>query len=533
MGIVYRALHTRLKKMVAVKVLLTDRVQDPAAVARFHREREAVGKLDHPNLVRALDADEVEGVHFLVMEFCDGIDLACLLRRRRRLPVADACELVRQAAVALHYAHEHGLVHRDIKPSNLMLTQAGQVKVLDLGLALLQGSLSADARLTTAGLIMGTLDFMAPEQASDAHAIDSRADIYSLGCTLYCLLTDRAPFQEAGTPLQKIQAHAQAPVPPVRQRRPDVPEALAAVLDRMLAKEPDRRFTTAAEVAVALRPFTAGSDSSELLSAKAERAEATGAATGEGPDRKLVPPRPALSSQVASEAPATPPPSPPRPHRSLWFRLGLVAALMLVMGGAGLYVVSVQSHPSALALETLRFTVRRDNNDDRRFYRDLVRGGAGQAPEPIDPPLHIPKDDFRLDGRFTRATYWYVVWIDTAGKVEVVGHSEGKQADVRYPVRTDRMASVDQADAAGIHLLVLVAGTVPPAEGVDRLTGQLRDVGLPPQILPRRWVVEPRGAGKEREAPPGLESSAYLKGIGERMPPGLEPIQVLFLRTEK
>jgi len=135
MGTVYNAVHTRLKRPVAIKVLSAGRLQDPQAIARFQREMEAVGRLDHPNLVRAHDAGEVDGQHFLVMEFLDGTDLTKLVRQGGPLPVADACEVVRQAALGIQYAHEHGLVHRDVKPSNIMLTTAGQVKVLDLGLA--------------------------------------------------------------------------------------------------------------------------------------------------------------------------------------------------------------------------------------------------------------------------------------------------------------------------------------------------------------------------------------------------------------
>src|SRR5688572_22053119 len=203
MGTVYRALHSRLGKVVAVKVLPPDLMQADA-VSRFQREMRAVGKLHHPNIVQAFDAGEHEGTHFLVMECVDGCDLHSLVKQRGPLSIADACEIVRQAAVGLQHAHQHGLVHRDIKPSNLMLSEEGQVKLLDLGLALIQGPTNQGGDLTMACQVMGTPDFVAPEQASDSHSVDIRADIYSLGCTLYYLLSGAPPYlpPEFRTPMQ-------------------------------------------------------------------------------------------------------------------------------------------------------------------------------------------------------------------------------------------------------------------------------------------------------------------------------------------
>ena len=184
MGTVYKALHTRLKRLVALKLLPEHRTQNPEALARFQREMEAVGQLDHPHLVRAHDAGEAEGQHYLVMEFLDGIDLAHLVRRTGPFLVADACEAVRQAAMGLQHAHEHGLVHRDVKPSNLMLSTDGMVKVLDLGLARLCPETPVEEDVTASGQVMGSADYMAPEQCLDARDVDGRADIYSLGGTL-------------------------------------------------------------------------------------------------------------------------------------------------------------------------------------------------------------------------------------------------------------------------------------------------------------------------------------------------------------
>jgi serine/threonine protein kinase len=266
MGAVYRALHTRLKKPVAVKILPPDRTQDARAVARFNREMEAVGRLDHHNIVRATDAGEAEGVHFLVMELIHGMDLARLVRLRGPVGIADACELIRQAATGLQYAHQHGLVHRDIKPSNLLVSVQGEVKVLDLGLALLSHNGLGSGDLTVSGQVMGTADYMAPEQWEASHAVDIRADIYSLGCTLYTLLVGRPPFGGAkyGSGPRKMAAHVHQPVPLVTLQRSDVPAALEDFLMRMVTKDPDKRPGTPSEVASALQPFCAGADLAAL-----------------------------------------------------------------------------------------------------------------------------------------------------------------------------------------------------------------------------------------------------------------------------
>ena len=267
MGTVYKALHTKLDKLVAVKILRTSRMEDERAVARFEREMKAVGRLNHPNIVQALDAREIDGTSLLVMEYVEGMDLAKLVRHLGPLRIADACELARQAAVGLQYAHEHGLVHRDVKPSNLMLATSGELKILDLGLARLQKSAVEGDELTGTGQMMGTSDYIAPEQALESHTVDIRADVYSLGCTLYRLLCGRPPFSgaEYDTPMKKVTAHVRDPIPPIRTVRDEVPEPLAALVDRMMAKEPAQRFSTPKEVADALEPHCAGSNLQQLV----------------------------------------------------------------------------------------------------------------------------------------------------------------------------------------------------------------------------------------------------------------------------
>lgn len=206
MGDVYRARHRMMNRTVALKVIKREFVRKPEAVDRFRREVTAAAQLSHPNIVTAFDAEQAEDVHYLVMECVDGIDLSRTVKDRGALSVSEACDYMRQAAVGLQHAHERGMVHRDIKPHNLMLTDDGTVKILDFGLASLapvalpdDEAMELSGDLTAAGAIMGTPDFISPEQARDARSADIRSDIYSLGMTLYFLLAGRVPFGERQT----------------------------------------------------------------------------------------------------------------------------------------------------------------------------------------------------------------------------------------------------------------------------------------------------------------------------------------------
>jgi serine/threonine protein kinase len=262
MGVVYQARDLRRHRLVAIKVSDPGLAGDGEIVARFRQEQLLAVRLAHPNLVAACDAGQVEGVPYLVLELVEGHSLAWLVRQRGPLPVAEACEVARQAALGLQHLHKHGLVHRDVKPANLMLSPSRQVKMLDLGVARLGNGPGQEGPITSPGQFLGTLDYMAPEQCLDSHAVDGRADIYALGCTLYELLTGRPPFAGPAheSVFLKMKAHVEAPVPPVRGRRPEVPERLAAVLERMLAKDRTGRFISAAGVVAALQPFAAGAD---------------------------------------------------------------------------------------------------------------------------------------------------------------------------------------------------------------------------------------------------------------------------------
>ena len=194
MGAVYKARHVKLGRLVALKVLPPHVLSRPDALARFEREMMAVGSLQHPNVVQAHDAGEIGGVHYLSMEYVEGQDLHELVKAKGPMSIANACKVIRQAALGLAAAHKLGLVHRDIKPSNLFVTKAtGQIKILDMGLALLSEE-QAPAALTSTGQCFGTPDYMAPEQWEDAHTCDARADLYAHGCTLFLLLVGRTPY---------------------------------------------------------------------------------------------------------------------------------------------------------------------------------------------------------------------------------------------------------------------------------------------------------------------------------------------------
>ena len=266
MGTVYRALHRRMQRMVAIKILASERMSSRRALARFHREIKAMARLNHPNIVIAHDAGETNGRHYLVMEYINGVDLAELVKRCGPLLYPDACEIIRRGAIGLEHAHEHGMVHRDIKPSNLLLEfKNAEVKLLDLGLALVKSE--TDEELTNSGQVLGTIEYMAPEQWSNTHGVDIRADIYSLGCTMYRLLTGHPPFAGAQYPnmLAKMMAHAQNPIPDVRKRRPEIPDDVQHIIEKMLAKSPGQRYATPQQVADALKPHCKDSNLPALV----------------------------------------------------------------------------------------------------------------------------------------------------------------------------------------------------------------------------------------------------------------------------
>lgn len=261
MGQVFKGRHASLGRLVALKIIHRHNVASPKTVERFKREGRTAASLAHPNIVAAYDANDIGGRYFLAMEFIEGTDLAKIVKKSGPLPVGQACEYVRQAALGLQHAFERAVVHRDIKPGNLLVTRTPpgtppQVKILDFGLARFESEYTASGRLTQTGTLLGTVDFMAPEQIENAQAVDVRADIFSLGCTLYYLLTGRPPFG-GDTLVEKVSMRLIGQPPQVRALRPEVPVDLEDVLLKMMARDPVWRFQTPNEVAAALQAFLA------------------------------------------------------------------------------------------------------------------------------------------------------------------------------------------------------------------------------------------------------------------------------------
>ena len=278
-GEVFKAWDTVQGRFVALKVLRQHLATNPDAVQELQRERLAVVHLVHPNIIKTYDAAQVDGLPYFAMEYVEGMDLHAYVQRNGPLPVEQACEYVRQTATGLQHAHQAGLVHRDIKPANLFLVhtsadavaigpsrrRAGEtlVKILDWGLARLKPAASEMGDATVLdlnaekGLLIGTADYLAPEQAKDATLVDIRADIYSLGCVLYYLLTGEPPYS-APSLMQKLIQHRDEPPPSAQAKRPDVGDELNAVLLRMMAKQPAKRFQIPLLAAAALRRFCSG-----------------------------------------------------------------------------------------------------------------------------------------------------------------------------------------------------------------------------------------------------------------------------------
>jgi len=256
MSAVYLAEHIMMERRCAIKVLPANKVQDTSYLGRFHREARAVAAMNHLNIVRAYDVDKQTesgtDIHFLVMEYVEGRNLEQIVKDRGPLDYVTAVDTIRQAADGLGHAHQLGMVHRDVKPGNLLIDNQGVVKLLDLGLARFFKSDDEESlTIKHDEKVLGTADYLAPEQAIDSHQVDARADIYSLGCTLYFALTGHPPFTD-GTLVQRLLAHQTKTPPSVSYERPDIDESLLAILDKMMAKKTADRYQTAIEVSEAL-----------------------------------------------------------------------------------------------------------------------------------------------------------------------------------------------------------------------------------------------------------------------------------------
>lgn len=268
MGSVYLAEHMVMRHRVAIKLLPNHLAAQASYLERFHQEARATAKLNHPNMVKAFDVDHEENIHYLVMEYVEGADLQAIVSRSGPLPYATAAEYTRQAAAGLAHAHRAGLIHRDIKPANLLVDKTGIVKILDMGLARFSDESQGSLTMAYDQKMIGTVDYLSPEQAIDSHKVDARVDIYSLGCTLYFMLVGDAPFPQ-GTIPQRLMQHQSAEPTSIRQFRPDAPEELIAICRKMMAKAASDRYQTADDVVEALAEWLgngAPADASEMFS---------------------------------------------------------------------------------------------------------------------------------------------------------------------------------------------------------------------------------------------------------------------------
>jgi eukaryotic-like serine/threonine-protein kinase len=304
MSSVYLAEHSVMRRKCAVKVLPAKRINDSSYLGRFHREAQAVASLDHPNIVRAYDVDKESergtDIHFLVMEYVDGKNLQEIVRETGVYDYVDAADCIRQAALGLEHAHKANMVHRDVKPGNLLVDTTGTVKLLDLGLARFFGD-DGEQSLTVAHdeKVLGTADYLAPEQALDSHKVDSRADIYGLGCTLYFMLPGHPPFTD-GTLAQRLLSHQTKIPPSAKIDRPDIPDSLLEILNRMMKKDPDDRYQTAGEVSEVMSRWLRDHASAEWKSMHPGAAAESEIVQARRVAKKLEPARPVANRSNAS-----------------------------------------------------------------------------------------------------------------------------------------------------------------------------------------------------------------------------------------
>jgi serine/threonine protein kinase len=288
MGQVFLCEHMFMKRRVAIKVLPPAKAEQPAALGRFYREARAAGSLEHPNIVRTHDIDQDGNLHFIVMEYVDGTNLLDVVKKFGPLDLGRATSYIRQVADGLQYAYSSGIIHRDVKPGNILIDRRGTAKILDMGLARFYKDQSDNLTVKYDDkVVLGTADYVAPEQVANSHGVDVRADIYALGASYYFLLAGHPPFP-SGTVSQKLLWHRTKDPTPIRQLRPEVPERVAAAIAKMMAKDPAARYQTPAEVVAVLDqlmpaniPLPAAEEMPQLSPAAAEPGDAETAPVSE------------------------------------------------------------------------------------------------------------------------------------------------------------------------------------------------------------------------------------------------------------
>jgi len=388
MGQVYKARHRIMKRLVAIKIMHTARSTNPKLVQRFYREVEAAARLSHPNIVTAYDAGETPGGLYLAMEYVDGVDLSVILQAVGSLSVNQAVNITLQVARGLDFAHEHNVIHRDVKPGNLLLARDGTVKILDMGLARFTEEEAAEVSLTMVGPLMGTVEYMAPEHAANAKHADHRSDIYSLGCTMYRLLTGHLPYG-GETAVEKVIAQREHPIPELRRIADDIPESLQGIFARMVAKTPEERYQSMDECLADLLEIAdeaeecdiaaltnLGSAAATTVCDPALAAAETSIGDYSGPSTSLdASDLLGLSTTRADTAAQT-----PKPKRRTGAKL-LLAEIAIIVGiglGIGLrtYFSSISPPPRRARVEQWR-----DLLNDVDIARDTVSGPWEKLPD--------------------------------------------------------------------------------------------------------------------------------------------------------
>lgn len=408
MGEVFKARHRRMDRFVAVKLLPPAMTKDKTAIARFEREVKAAAKIAHQNVVTAFDADQANGVHFLVMELVEGNDLSALVRKNGPISVEQALNYVLQAAKGLEAAHAEGMVHRDIKPSNLLLDKKGTVKILDMGLARLggEGDGAPQAELTSTGTIMGTVDYMAPEQASDTKTADARADIYSLGCSLYYLLTGK-PIYQGETAMKKLLAHREQPIPSLRAIRASVPERVEAIFKKMVAKQVEDRYQTIIQVIADLERVETGWQSPTTITPSANSDSENSAITF----FKNLPATPAIQPPKSKKQASTTVSVGGNKKKLLYWAVGTAALGVLVLF---VIIISLTTRDGNLVVEVDQPDAMVKVLDSAGKVEVSQKGGGGRITIRVDPGKHrlkVVKDGF--------STYGQEFEIENNGKKEI------------------------------------------------------------------------------------------------------------------
>ena len=467
MGEVFLARHHKFRnRLYAVKVLRPDLVDEQE---RFENEVKILGELNHPNIVFAQDAGNSNGQPYLVMEYVSGCNLQELMLEHKNVPFADACELIRQAAVGLAYAYEQaGLIHRDIKPSNLMLTSDSKVKVLDLGLARINGLRSGE--LTKAGQILGTPDYMAPEQWDSASDVTVASDVYSLSCSLYALITGKPPFysENNSSLVAKMSAHLESEIPNICSNRRDVPAELGNLLMRGMAKSPVSRIRTPGELAEALRPYTDSSDLTRYNSALKESGEQSLITTDNIE----------LDKQITQKQ--FPPPNPDDKllsARRLMVLSAIAVFCLLVLGvWWKVYWDSARATSDSSNKSLQQVPTKEQAAVSVSKFEILVnRNGLF---EPIENVIPLqPNDPIRFSIEFDRPAYAKLFWADASGLLQELFPmdpengivAEGTVVSIESPIEIDRGWPLTPSGSSEVALLFvsdkpIIAANLPQLE---------------------------------------------------------------------